>query len=155
LDLAPGAFRTFDASEWSGFPSEAWDTAEEEASDRASDGAQNLRFTIHASDIDERALSLARKHAQAARVDRNVHFAKRDFHDLASKAEYGCIITNPPYGVRMGSDEEIERLYYDMPGVFRRLPTWSFHILSARLDLENLFGQEATRRRKLFNSQIE
>jgi 23S rRNA (guanine2445-N2)-methyltransferase / 23S rRNA (guanine2069-N7)-methyltransferase len=42
-----------------------------------------------------------------------------------------------------------------MPVVFRRLPTWSFHILTGRLDLEDLFGQPAARRRKLYNSTIE
>jgi putative N6-adenine-specific DNA methylase len=158
LDLAPGRLRTFAASEWASFPGEPWDDAEDEAEERAEAAAADkgrLKFTIHASDIDERALTLARKHAQVAGVERHVHFTRRDFAELSSKAEYGCIITNPPYGVRMGEEEQVEELYRSMPEVFRRLPTWSFHVLSARLDLERLVGKEASRRRKLFNSQIE
>jgi 23S rRNA (guanine2445-N2)-methyltransferase / 23S rRNA (guanine2069-N7)-methyltransferase len=42
-----------------------------------------------------------------------------------------------------------------MPGVFRKLPTWSFFILTARRDFEKVAGQEADRRRKLFNGDVE
>ena len=77
------------------------------------------------------------------------------FRICARKAEYGCIVTNPPYGERMGADDEIERLYRSFPIVLRRLPTWSFYILSARPDLEALVGQTADRRRKLYNGPLE
>lgn len=152
LGLAPGLNRTFDAVDWPIIPDALWDAAEEEARDLATG---KLGFAIHASDTDEHALALARRHAAAAGVERHIHVHKRDFADLESTAEYGCIITNPPYGQRMSTDEEVERLYRSFPAVLRRLPTWSHHILSARPDLESLVGQEATRRRKLFNSQIE
>jgi 23S rRNA (guanine2445-N2)-methyltransferase / 23S rRNA (guanine2069-N7)-methyltransferase len=55
----------------------------------------------------------------------------------------------------MGSDEEIERLYRSMPEVLRRLKTWSHYILSARPDLEQLVGQTADKRRKLYNGRLE
>ena len=42
-----------------------------------------------------------------------------------------------------------------MPGVFRKLPTWSFFILTGRRDFEKVAGQEADRRRKLFNGDVE
>jgi hypothetical protein len=42
-----------------------------------------------------------------------------------------------------------------MPGVFRKLPTWSFFILTARRDFERVAGQQADRRRKLFNGDVE
>ena len=54
----------------------------------------------------------------------------------------------------MGEDVEIETLYRSLPEVLRRLKTWSHYILSARADLEQLVGQAADRRRKLFNGQI-
>jgi 23S rRNA (guanine2445-N2)-methyltransferase / 23S rRNA (guanine2069-N7)-methyltransferase len=55
----------------------------------------------------------------------------------------------------MGDDKQIVELYRTFPLVLRRLPTWSHYILSARPDLEELVGQQATRRRKLFNGPIE
>ncbi len=150
--IAPGLGRPFAAERWRSFPVEAWRAARDEGRSR---DRRELAYTIHASDIDEDALRLARLHAAAAGVDRSIHFSKRAFEDLSSKAEYGCIITNPPYGVRMGDADEIERLYRSMPMVLRKLPTWSFHILTARTDMERMFGQPATRRRKLYNAQVE
>ncbi|MFA6045222.1 MAG: class I SAM-dependent methyltransferase [Phycisphaerales bacterium] len=151
-NLAPGLFREFEAEHWPALGPDVWQHAREEAKAAP---ARDLAFAIHASDIDERALAIARKSAALAGVERDIHFAKRDFAELSSKAEYGCIITNPPYGVRLGDEAEIDRLYRSMPLVLRVLPTWSFHIFTARLDLEAIFGQQATRRRKFYNSKIE
>ena len=55
----------------------------------------------------------------------------------------------------MGVDPEITQLYRTFPLVLRRLPTWSHYILSSRPDLEELVGQHADRRRKLYNGPIE
>jgi len=151
-DIAPGLYRRFDAEAWTFIPSKVWKDAREEARAAA---RPSLPITIHASDASEEALSLARRHADRAGVARDIHFQKREFLSLESKAEYGCIVANPPYGKRMGVDDSIERLYRSFPEVLRRFPTWSHHILTARLDLEQLVGQPATRRRKLFNAQIE
>ena len=150
--MAPGLLRAFDAEDWSIIPRDVWEEERERAKSQATG---ELGYAIHASDIDPRALDLARRSAKSAGVDRLIHFHHRPFEELSSKVEYGSIITNPPYGVRLGDPYEIEQLYRNMPLVLRGLPTWSVHILTARLDLENLVGQEATRRRKLFNSQIE
>lgn len=151
-NIAPGLTRAFDAEQWPTFPREQWDALRADARAAA---RPSLPVTIHGSDIDSNALSLARAHAVAAGVDRDVHFQRRDIAELDSKAEFGVVIANPPYGVRLGDIESTDHLYTQLPIVFRRLPTWSFHILTARLDLERIFGQEATRRRKLYNSRIE
>lgn len=152
LRIAPGINRGFAAEHWGFVNPAVWAQAREEARARA---LTKLPVTIHAMDVSEAALSLARRHAERAGVARSIHFQKRDFAELASKAEYGCTIMNPPYGVRLGEDESVERLYRTFPEVLRRLPTWSHHILTARPDFERLVGQPATRRRKLFNAQIE
>ena len=72
------------------------------------------------NDIDPEALSLARYHAEQAGVAEDIHWQERPFSELRAKAEYGCLITNPPYGERMGEDAEIEQLYKMFPLVLRR-----------------------------------
>ncbi len=157
--IPPGLMREFDAERWldgSGrqvIDAELWAEAREDA--KAQVIHERVEPTIHASDLDERSLSMARTNAQRAGVERDIHFVRRDALDLTSKVEYGSVITNPPYGVRIGDPLEIEALYRALPAVFRRLPTWSFHILSGLLEMERLFGQEASRRRKLYNAKIE
>ncbi len=152
LNIAPGLNRDFSSEFWQKFPLAAWIEARREATEAP---RGKIRFAIHGSDISDSAIQLAHTHGRAAGVERSVHFAKKDFHDLSSKLLYGCIVTNPPYGERIGEAEQIERLYHEFPIVFRRLDTWSFFILTGRLDFEQIIGQEATRRRKLYNSTIE
>jgi 23S rRNA (guanine2445-N2)-methyltransferase / 23S rRNA (guanine2069-N7)-methyltransferase len=151
-NIAPGLRRTFAAEDWPTLDRRIWATAREEARDLMRPA---LPERLLGYDIAAEPLSLARYHAEQAGVAGDIHWQERPFSDLRAKAEYGCIITNPPYGERMGADDEIERLYRSFPLVLRSLPTWSFYILSARLDLEQLVGQTADRRRKLYNGPLE
>ncbi|MBX3392353.1 MAG: bifunctional 23S rRNA (guanine(2069)-N(7))-methyltransferase RlmK/23S rRNA (guanine(2445)-N(2))-methyltransferase RlmL [Phycisphaeraceae bacterium] len=156
LGIAPGLERRFDAESWPAIDPEVWKEAREQARGASRrDVPGTLAYTIHATDVSQTALTAARRHASRAGVERFIHFARRDFLDLSSKAQHGCIITNPPYGMRLGEDHQVESLYREFPAILRRLPTWSHHILTARTDLESLVGQEATRRRKIYNAQIE
>lgn len=150
--LAPGRNRSFAAENWAAIPASAWATAREEAADLA---LPTLPLRIIGCDADPEALRLARYHAQLAEVTEDIHFQQHEFSELSSSRQYGCVVTNPPYGVRMGEQEEIEALYRSMPNVLRRLKTWSHFILSARPDLEQLVGQTADKRRKLYNGRLE
>ena len=107
-------------------------------------------------DIDAEALSLARYHAEQAGVAEDIHWQQRPFSELRAKAEYGCIITNPPYGERMGDDARdraaLSHRFRSCCGgcrrgrtiFFRRGPIW-----------KSLVGQQADRRRKLYNGPLE
>ena len=85
----------------------------------------------------------------------DVHFQQRSFEQLSSKRDYGCVVTNPPYGQRLGEQREIEELHRSIPEVLRALPTWSHFILTAQPDFERLIQKQADRRRKLYNGRIE
>ncbi len=149
--MAPGRAREFAAEAWEAIPANTWKQAREEAEDLI---LPKLEERPLGTDIDPEALKLARYHAAQAGVEDDIHFQQGAFADLRSSREYGCTIMNPPYGVRMGRDDEIEQLYRTLPEVLRRLKTWSHFIFSARGDLEKLVGQTADRRRKLYNAQI-
>jgi len=150
--IAPGRNREFAAEHWPTFPAQDWAMAREEVDDLL---LPPLSERPMGTDIDPEALSLARYHAEQAGVAEDLHFQQRTFADLTSKRQYGCTIMNPPYGIRMGESEAVEALYRQMPKVLRRLKTWSHYIFSARGDMEQLVGQQADRRRKLYNAQIE
>ncbi|HJT31544.1 MAG TPA: bifunctional 23S rRNA (guanine(2069)-N(7))-methyltransferase RlmK/23S rRNA (guanine(2445)-N(2))-methyltransferase RlmL [Pirellulales bacterium] len=151
-NLAPGLRRGVAAEAWAAISQKLWHEARQEARDLAK---PDLPVRIIGTDVDEEALSLARYHAQQAGVAEQIHFQQRDFRDLASSKEYGCLICNPPYGERMGHADELEELYASMPLVLRRLKTWSHYILTAFPDFEKLVGRTADRRRKLYNARIE
>ncbi len=151
-NFAPGRNRAFAAEHWPPIGAAHWKQAREEAADLAQPG---LEPRLLGTDSDPEALKLARYHAEQAGVAGDVHFQEQDFAELNSTRSFGCLITNPPYGMRLGEEAEVTALYRSMPGVLRRLKSWSHYILSARADMEQLVGQPADRRRKLFNGQIE
>ncbi len=150
--MAPGVDRSFAFDEWPGFDVATARQAREEARELA---RGPLEERIVANDADPEALKVARRHAAAAGVEEDIHFQQREFADLLSRRAYGCVIANPPYGERIGESRELAALYQSMPTVLRRLPTWSHYIITAYPDFEQLIGQPADRRRKLFNGQIE
>ncbi len=149
---APGLSRRFAAEDWPTLPASLWNNTRQQARDRALPG---LEERIVGSDVDPRALDLARYHAGLAGVADDIDFQQRDFHDLSSERQFGCLVTNPPYAERMGTTAEVDELYRDMPDVLRRLKTWSIFVFTGYPDFETLVGQKADRRRKLYNSRIE
>ncbi|MFW6154309.1 MAG: bifunctional 23S rRNA (guanine(2069)-N(7))-methyltransferase RlmK/23S rRNA (guanine(2445)-N(2))-methyltransferase RlmL [Planctomycetota bacterium] len=148
--IAPGLRRTFDAEQWPALPAALWDA--ERARARAAI-APALPVRIIGTDIEPKAVSLARHHAELAGVADDIHIQAQPFDQLTSKRPYGCVICNPPYGRRFERSGAVDAVYRAMPEVFRRLKTWSFYVLTS-VDLEAVLGQEADRRRKLYNGRI-
>lgn len=150
-NLAPGLSRSFAAEGWPQFASPLWEAARDEARQLI---APPLPVKIIGNDIDPRAIVLARRHAVAAGVMDDVHFQQQPLAELRSSKKYGCIITNPPYGERLGEQRDVEPLYREMGRVFAQLDTWSLYVLAAHTGFERLLGRTADRRRKLFNSNL-
>lgn len=151
-NMAPGLEREFSADAWPCIAQVAWKNAREEARDLAK---PDLPVRLMGTDIDPEVLDLARYHARRAGVAEQIHFQERPFDGLFSKQEYGCVITNPPYGERLSEYSDVEPLYQSFPEVLRRLPTWSHYILVPHPLFEKLIEKKADRRRKLYNGRIE
>lgn len=70
--------------------------------------------------------------------------------------EGGVIVTNPPYGERIGDRESIDRIYKIYRRFFETHPTWSLFAITADKSMEaKAFGRPADRRRKLYNGRLE
>ncbi len=151
-NMAPGLRRQFDSEEWPFMPKAVWDKAREEAEDAID---RTREFRILASDIDGRVLRTARQNAELAGVEEFVAFQTLPLKEISSKKKYGCIITNPPYGERLGEVREAEALYKELAEVCRDLDTWSFYVLTSNKNFERIFGRKADRKRKLYNGRIK
>lgn len=149
-NIAPGLNRRFVSEQWPRLSSAIWREARAEAKDLITRSPLN----IAGSDIEERAIMMARKHAAAAGFGSDLRFETKPFADFRSSEEFGCLISNPPYGERIGEAKQVERLYRSMNDVFRRLPTWSIYVLSAYPGFEQEVHQRADRKRKLYNGKI-
>lgn len=149
--IAPGANRSFAAEAWPFVPREAWSRAREEA--RAAE-RRDAPTDIAASDRDGRVLEIARANAAKAGVADAIRFERRDVEAFVPSGDYGCIVTNPPYGERLGDLREAENVYRAMGRTFRRLETWSLFALTAHPDFPRFFGVRSTKNRKLYNGNI-
>ena len=69
--------------------------------------------------------------------------------------DYGCLITNPPYGERIGQLKEVEELYRQMGNLMRTNSTWSIYVITSMEYFKKLFGKKADAKRKLFNGRIK
>ena len=152
LNIAPGNKRSFDAQLWPAVPEKLWHEARAEAADLVK---KDCKLRIIGTDIDEKVLSLARYHAQAAGVAEHIHFQRLPVSEVRTKSKYGYIVCNPPYGERLGEAKEVEALYREMGRVFGSLDTWSYYIITSYPRFEQLFGRKADKRRKLYNGRIE
>ncbi|MFP6666858.1 MAG: class I SAM-dependent RNA methyltransferase, partial [Pirellulales bacterium] len=151
-NIAPGSGRTFAAEDWPAVAADRWRQARDEALELA---LPEFSERLVGTDTDERVLSAARRNAEQAGVSDQVHFQQKSFSELSSQRNHGCVITNPPYGKRIGEQRELESLYHSIPEVLRKLPTWSHFILTAYPDFEGVIERQADRRRKLYNGRIE
>lgn len=151
MNIAPGLEREFDSQEWPVIPKETWYKALDEARG-AQKPAGDMR--IQGYDNNPEAISIAHYHAKQAGVADMVHLQTREVKDLSSKQRYGFIVTNPPYGERLGEKKENTRLYSTMGASFRSLDTWSYYIINADPEFERFFGKKADKNRKLYNGGI-
>ncbi len=147
---APGLNRTFSAEEWQNF-APAFAKAREEAADLIRPCKE---ITIFGRDIDAKAADVSQTCARLAGVQNAVRFERADMRKFTSDEKYGFILTNPPYGERLGQEEEVQEIYRDMGKVFRKLDTWSYYVITAHPEFEKLFGRKADKRRKLFNGRL-
>ncbi len=152
LNIAPGLYRDFASTDWPAISQAMWAQVREEATHQI---RRDRQLQLLGSDRDAKVLELARYHADRAQVSAQIRFETRDFRQLRSEVEYGCIVTNPPYGERLEDEEIVRDLYLTIPGIMERLPTWSLYLLTSYPGFENLVEKEADRRRKLYNGRIE
>ncbi|MEK7431732.1 MAG: class I SAM-dependent RNA methyltransferase [Cyanobacteriota bacterium] len=151
-NIAPGINRHFSAEEWEWFPKKIWDDTIEKA---RSEEINDVEFRILGSDIDYHVLKKAKQNAKNADLEDCIAFQKMDVSQFGSRKKFGCMISNPPYGERLGELEEVEALYETMGYLYKSLDHWSFYTLTANKDFERLFGRRADKNRKLYNGNIQ
>ena len=151
-NIAPGMEREFVSQEWDRIPKQLWWDARKEAHEQIK---ADTKFVIYGSDIDKKAIELSINNASMAGVEQYLSFENLSMTQIGSNNQYGCIICNPPYGERLGEMKEIEHLYKNMGMTFKRMDTWSYYILTTHEKFEELFGNKATKRRKLYNGMLK
>jgi putative N6-adenine-specific DNA methylase len=94
--------------------------------------------------------------ARRAGVKKDIVFAQKDIRDLWIDQQYGIVITNPPYGIKLADLQELNRIYISMHKTFRKKKGWSIYVLTADKKFPDYFKRaKPDRVRKLYNGNIE
>lgn len=152
LNMAPGLNREFISEKWRTIDKKIWWDTRREAFDQMN---EDLDFKIYGYDIDPESIEIAKENAEISGVADYIDFAVADATEFKSDEEYGFIVTNPPYGERLESEESVKLLYKELGYAFRRLKNWSYYLITSFEEFEYEFGQEATKKRKLYNGMLK
>ncbi len=164
-DIAPGLQRSFASQGWPWIGDDAWTRAYTEADDRAQ---RDRPLDILGSDIDPAMVQLALVNAERAGLDAKrggkrgdraggragIRFQQMDVRDLQPWDDFGVLVTNPPWGERMGEQDALRALWRELGGTWRSWETWSVFVINALEGFEAAYGAKAGRRRKLYNGRI-
>lgn len=153
-NIAPGLSRSFASERWDVIDPKLWKEERKAAFEAIRHDAE---LEIIGIDVDPRAVSAAEQNAVEAGVDDCITFKCMNMEKLeACGREGGIIITNPPYGERIGEAKEIDRIYRKLGSFFKENPTWSLFMITTDKNAEaKTLGREADRRRKLYNGRLE
>lgn len=115
---------------------------------------QDSRFEAYASDIDPEVLEIAKQNAERAGVDDRIKFFVADARDTKKLDRRGTVVCNPPYGERLMTPKETERLYREIGDAFSQLSPWQIYVLTSAENFQTIYGRRADKVRKLYNGMI-
>ena len=149
-NIAPGKNRHFAAEAFPFIGKRIWDSAREEAIE----GEVKTEFQAYASDIDPACVALAEKNARNAGVADTIKIFRMDARKIAAEGRRATIVTNPPYGERMGTERQVEALYREIGEHFRSLSPWQVYVITSHPSFEKFYGKRADKVRKLYNGML-
>lgn len=160
FNVAPGFGRRFALENLPIFNKEQ---AEQIKQKEAEQIRTDVEVRITGSDIDEKAVERAKKNAEyacvmAGRALKSIgisthvqrpDFIQSDFQDLAAPYEEGLILCNPPYGERLGDEQEAAELYKNMNNLWTEFPNWDLGIITSNPDFQKHFNHQANSVKKI------
>jgi len=149
-NIAPGMKRHFRSESFPFIKESIWRDAREEAKE----GIVDSDFRAFASDIDEECVALTKDNAYRAGVLNSLRVFKQDARRITTQGRRGTVVTNPPYGERLGTLSEVERLYRDIGVTFRSLSPWQVYVITSHEGFERLYGKRADKVKKLYNGML-
>ncbi|MCK6391025.1 MAG: THUMP domain-containing protein [Azonexus sp.] len=153
LDRAPGLDRGFAFELLKKFEALTWANIRAAAEARVKPAE---RMDIRGWDIDDRAVRATRRNLQEAGFGNVVTVDQGDLLEIAPLNESGVLVTNPPYGERIGEQDDLARFYPQLGSALKRhWAGWNCFFYTADLRLPKLVGLKPSRKTPLFNGPLE
>jgi 23S rRNA (guanine2445-N2)-methyltransferase / 23S rRNA (guanine2069-N7)-methyltransferase len=157
LDIAPGSLRSyFGFLGWAGHDRALWERLLAEARERR-EATSGSKLAIRGFDRDATAVRAALENVERAKLRGMVHVERRELHQLTNEiGPTGLIVTNPPYGERIGDQEQLQALYATLGEKLREhFEGWKAAVFTGNPPLAKALGINARRTHTLYNGKIE
>jgi putative N6-adenine-specific DNA methylase len=153
LNKAPGLKRNFGFEHWKNFDSVLFKNIKSEYQEQI----KPLVFShIYGSDEDLRAIRVTKGNLEEAGLKIAVELSRKSFNDIVAPAKEGVLITNPPYGVRIGEDEDLAKAYPLWASTMKqKLSGWRTYFLTSDLRMPKLMRLSPSKKTPLYNGALD
>jgi putative N6-adenine-specific DNA methylase len=153
VNQPPGMKRTFGFQQLKSFDEMLWKKIETEAMHQM----KPIEFLdIYGSDMDLRAVRVARHNLKVAGLEEVAKVMQSDFIKLEPPRSEGVLITNPPYGQRIGEDEDLKEVYPVWAKHMKEsFGGWDTYFLTADLEMPKDMRLKPSKKTPLFNGALE
>jgi len=153
LNKAPGLKRNFGFEHWKDFDSVLFENIKSEYQAQI----KPLVFShIYGSDEDLRAIRVTKGNLEEAGLKVAVELSRKSFNDIIAPAKEGILITNPPYGVRIGEDEDLAEAYPLWASTMKqKLSGWRTYFLTSDLRMPKLMRLSPSKKTPLYNGALD
>lgn len=156
-DHAPGLLREYYGFHgWKGHDPALWQRLVTEAGERWSTGRSRVPRLV-GFDMDASAIAAAKDNAERAGLGALAHLERRPLSRVTPPADTptGLVVTNPPYGERLGDAGQLRILYGQLGHRMKRhFPGWHVGVLAGSDEQLGDIGLRADRRYTLFNGAL-
>jgi putative N6-adenine-specific DNA methylase len=154
LQQAPGLERRFALEGWADFKPELWDKEVDRARQRRR-GDLSLPPLL-GIEADPAIADQARANVEAAGLSGVIRICTGSFEDEALPEGPGVLVCNPPYGQRIGDEQELDALYSALGQFVRQEASgWQLWLLSGNPKLTGALRLKASRRIPVSNGGID
>jgi putative N6-adenine-specific DNA methylase len=153
VNQPPGMKRTFGFQKLTSFDEGLWKKIETEAMNKM----KPIEFLdIYGSDMDLRAVRVARHNLKVAGLEEVAKVMQSDFIKLEPPASEGTLVTNPPYGQRIGEDEDLKEVYPVWAKHMKEsFGGWNTYFLTADLEMPKDMRLKPSKKTPLYNGALE
>ena len=151
--IAPGAKRDFAFEKLRGFDAAEWDRIKAQAEAQP---APNPSPAIFGSDLYGESLKLAQVNLAAAGFANAATLKQANILEISAPGAEGVLVANPPYGVRLGEQDELAAFYPQVGDVLKKkFAGWRAYVFTADMRLPKLIGLSPSKRTPLYNGALE
>ncbi len=153
LNIAPGVFReSFGFERWLDFDRALFDRLLQSAETGEN---KDLQLTIIGSDRSYDVIKQAQANALKSGVGSYIQFAQRELADVEAPTDAGILLCNPPYGERLGRDEDLGAFYKLLGDILKnRFKGWTAYVLSGNKELAKSIGLRSAQRTTVYNGTL-